>query len=154
MADMTLRETEELISKIRKAKNDELSALQKAWPNPTERQARRLAKLKSELEKLRKHHQEVKKLISKYGEEVWRKTKTLFLLSCHRVKKSSTKKSSAGRWTSVPWTRNWSGRLLKSLPSQGGKLGKTNITTTNPSSAKLTQKRWNHFHLFFIIYYI
>lgn len=70
MADMTLRETEELISKIRKAKNDELSALQKAWPNPTERQARRLAKLKSELEKLRKHHQEVKKLISKYGEEV------------------------------------------------------------------------------------
>lgn len=155
MADMTLREAEELIAKIRKAKLDELTALQKAWPEPTEKQARRLAKLKDEFQKVCKHHQKIKKLLSRYGEDKWCQEMTTnpWCRSCPKAKETFIKKSSASPSTNVPWTRSWSAKQWKKLPPQGGKLGVTSTSTTS-SSAGLTQKRWKPFHLFFIILYI
>lgn len=64
---MNLKEVEQLLAKVRKARNEEYDALRMAWgENPTPKQAKQLEKLRKRLGEIRDHHQKVKTLISIY----------------------------------------------------------------------------------------
>lgn len=61
---MSVKEMERLFAGLRKARAQELHAYKKSWPNPTAKQAKRIAEAQKAYEEAKEKHVHLKNLIN------------------------------------------------------------------------------------------
>ena len=65
LENMSVKEIERLLAALRKARAQELLDFLRAWPNPTHKQAKRIAMAKKAYDEIRKAHLHLKKICKK-----------------------------------------------------------------------------------------